>query len=133
LATWGLSIVAEVTFLLKGFSSRTKSLQGRKNLHANTASQIGRFLSTTLSKIWLSVGSIFTVLPITPSLLVRFLPVKCQIEALNMLYTLVRGWSVQSGFQSGQRFGQTLVKLGQPWSKLVERLQIPGNVSRATF
>uniref|UniRef100_A0A2N9GRQ2 Aminotransferase-like plant mobile domain-containing protein n=1 Tax=Fagus sylvatica TaxID=28930 RepID=A0A2N9GRQ2_FAGSY len=30
------------------------------------------------------------------------------------------GWSVRSSFWSGQRSGQTLVKLGQPWSNLVE-------------
>jgi hypothetical protein len=59
------------------------------------------------------VGPFFTVLPITPSFHVRFLPVKYRIEALNMLYTLVRGRSVRSSFRSGQRFGQTLVKLGQ--------------------
>uniref|UniRef100_A0A2N9HT36 Uncharacterized protein n=1 Tax=Fagus sylvatica TaxID=28930 RepID=A0A2N9HT36_FAGSY len=29
------------------------------------------------------------------------------------------GWSVRSSFWSGQRSGQTLVKLGQPWSNLV--------------
>ena len=61
-----------------------------------------------------------TVLPITLSFLVRFLSVKYQIEALIMLYTLVRGQSVWSSFRSGQRFGQTLVKRGQPWSKLVK-------------
>ena len=73
-------------------------------------------MSTTLSRIWLSVGPLFTVLSITPSFLVRFLPVKYQIEALNMLYTLVRERSVRSGFWSSQ----TLVKLGQTWSKLFE-------------
>uniref|UniRef100_A0A2N9I859 Uncharacterized protein n=1 Tax=Fagus sylvatica TaxID=28930 RepID=A0A2N9I859_FAGSY len=30
------------------------------------------------------------------------------------------GWSVRSSFWSGQWSGQTLVKLGQPWSNLVE-------------
>uniref|UniRef100_A0A2N9FE88 Aminotransferase-like plant mobile domain-containing protein n=1 Tax=Fagus sylvatica TaxID=28930 RepID=A0A2N9FE88_FAGSY len=37
------------------------------------------------------------------------------------------------GFRSGQQSGQTLVKLGQPWSKLVKTLQTPGNVSRTAF
>uniref|UniRef100_A0A2N9H5Y0 Uncharacterized protein n=1 Tax=Fagus sylvatica TaxID=28930 RepID=A0A2N9H5Y0_FAGSY len=53
------------------------------------------------------------VLTITPSFLVRFRPVKYGIEALNILYTLVMGWSVQASFWSGQRSSQTLVKLGQ--------------------
>uniref|UniRef100_A0A2N9HZM1 Uncharacterized protein n=1 Tax=Fagus sylvatica TaxID=28930 RepID=A0A2N9HZM1_FAGSY len=35
------------------------------------------------------------------------------------LPTFQRGWSVRSSFWSGQRSGQTLVKLGQPWSNLV--------------
>ena len=55
----------------------------------------------------------FAVLPITPSFLVRFRPVKYRIEALNVLHALVRGWSVRSSFRSGQWSGQTLVKLGQ--------------------
>jgi hypothetical protein len=62
----------------------------------------------------------FAVLTITPSFLVRFRPVKYGIEALDILYTLVKGWSVRSSFWSGQWSGQTLVKLGQPWSNLVE-------------
>jgi hypothetical protein len=53
----------------------------------------------------------FTVLPITSSFLVRFRPVKYRIEALDMLYLMVRGWSVKSYFWSGQRLGQT-------WSNL---------------
>uniref|UniRef100_A0A2N9ITG5 Uncharacterized protein n=1 Tax=Fagus sylvatica TaxID=28930 RepID=A0A2N9ITG5_FAGSY len=57
---------------------------------------------------------------ITPSFLVRFRPVKYGIEALDILYTLVKGWSVRASFWSGQWSGQTLVKLGQPWSNLVE-------------
>jgi hypothetical protein len=63
----------------------------------------------------------FTVLPITPSFLVRFQPIKYRIEALIALYTMVRGWSVRFSFWSGQRSGQTwstLVKLGRIWSKL---------------
>ena len=55
----------------------------------------------------------FTVLTITPSFLVRFGPVKCRIEALIMLFRTVRERSVRFSFWSGQRFGQTLVKLGQ--------------------
>ena len=58
----------------------------------------------------------FIILYITPSFLVRFLPVKYRIEALNVLHALVRGWSIRSSFRSGQWFGQTwstLVKLGQ--------------------
>jgi hypothetical protein len=111
--------VAEVTLLLKGFSLRTKLLRVGGNLHANTASQIGGF-ATILSKIWLSVRLIFTVLPITPSFLARFRPVKYGIEALDVLYPILRERSTKSNFWSGQRLGQTLVKLGQPRSNLVK-------------
>ena len=70
-------------------------------------------MPTTLSKIWLSVRPIFAVLFITPSFLVRFRPVKYEIEALDVVYPMVRGQSAQSSFCSGQRVGQTSVKLGQ--------------------
>uniref|UniRef100_A0A2N9FYT7 Uncharacterized protein n=1 Tax=Fagus sylvatica TaxID=28930 RepID=A0A2N9FYT7_FAGSY len=67
------------------------------------------------------------VLAITLSFLVRFRPVKYGIEALDILYTLVKGWSVRSSFWSGQRSGQTLVKLGRIWSKLSKLLEMyPG-------
>uniref|UniRef100_A0A2N9EYA1 Uncharacterized protein n=1 Tax=Fagus sylvatica TaxID=28930 RepID=A0A2N9EYA1_FAGSY len=61
-------------------------------------------------------------LAITPSFLVRFRPVKYGIEALDhSLSELVKGVvSSIPAFWSGQRSGQTLVKLGQPWSNLVE-------------
>jgi hypothetical protein len=58
----------------------------------------------------------FVVLAIILLFLVRFRPVKYGIEALDILYTLVKGWSVRASFWSSQRSGQTLVKLGQPWS-----------------
>ena len=61
----------------------------------------------------------FAVLTITPSFLVRFWPIKCRIEALNVFFRMVQGQSVQFGFRSSQRSGQTMVKLGQPWSNLV--------------
>jgi hypothetical protein len=52
--------------------------------------KMGLFWSIILSKILLSVGPIFTVLPITSSFLVRFQPVKYRIEALNLIYSMVR-------------------------------------------
>jgi hypothetical protein len=80
----------------------------------------------------------FTVLTISPSFLVRFWPVKCRIEALITFFRMVKERSVQFSFRSGPRSGQTLVKLGQPWSNLVEFGQsspnsgkcIPDRVSR---
>jgi hypothetical protein len=75
----------------------------------------------------------FTVLTITPSFLVRFWPVKCRIEALITFFRMVKEQSVQFSFRSGQRSGQTLVKLSQPWSNLVKILRTLGNVSWATF
>ncbi len=82
----------------------------------------------------------FAVLATTLSFLVRFRPVKYEIEALDIIYTLVKGWSVRSSFWSGQRSGQTLVKLGRPWSNLVELGQsspnswrcIPDYISRVS-
>ena len=74
-------------------------------------------MPTTLSEIWLSVGPIFTVLLITPSFLVCFRPVKYRIEALIMFFRMVHGQSVRFSFWSGQRSGQTSVKLGRIWSK----------------
>jgi hypothetical protein len=75
----------------------------------------------------------FAVLTITPSFLVRFGPVKYRIEALITFFRMVRERSVRFSFRSGQRSGQTLVKLGQPWSNLVKTLQTLGNVSRTAF
>jgi hypothetical protein len=75
----------------------------------------------------------FTVLTITSSFLVRFGPIKYRIEALITFFRMVRERSVRFSFRSGQQSGQTLVKLGQPWSSLVKTLQPPGNVSRTAF
>ena len=75
----------------------------------------------------------FTVLTITSSFLVRFWPVKYRIEALITLFKMVKEWSVRFSFWPGQRSGQTLVKLGQPWSNLVKALQTLGNVSQTMF
>jgi hypothetical protein len=69
----------------------------------------------------------FAVLAIILSFLLRFRPVKYGIEALDILYTLAKGWSVRACFWSGQRSGQTLVKLGRIWSKLSKLLEMyPG-------
>jgi hypothetical protein len=62
----------------------------------------------------------FAVLTITSSFLVRFRPVKYRIEALIVVFGMVKGRSVRFSFWSGQRSGQTLVKHGQPWSNLVK-------------
>jgi hypothetical protein len=75
----------------------------------------------------------FTVLTITSLFLVRFGPVKYRIEALITFFRMVWERSVRFSFRSGQQSGQTLVKLGQPWSNLVKTLQTPGNVSRTAF
>jgi hypothetical protein len=64
------------------------------------------------------LGRFFAVLIITSSFLVRFWPVKYRIEALITFFRMVKEWSVQFSFRSGQRSGQTLVKLGQPLVKL---------------
>uniref|UniRef100_A0A2N9GFM3 Aminotransferase-like plant mobile domain-containing protein n=1 Tax=Fagus sylvatica TaxID=28930 RepID=A0A2N9GFM3_FAGSY len=77
------------------------------------------------------------VLATTLSFLVRFRPVKYGIEALDILYTLVKGWSVRfqfSGLVNGPvKPWSNLVNLGQTWSNLVKALQTLGNVSRTSF
>ena len=91
------------------------------------------FCQQYLAKFGYVLDRFFTVLTITPSFLVRFWPAKCRIEALIMFFRMVKERSVRFSFRSGQRSGQTLVKLGQLWSNLVKTLQAPGNVSRTTF
>ena len=83
----------------------------------------------------LSVGPIFTVLPITSSFLVRFRPVKYWIEALDVIYPMVRRWSAKSCFWSGQGLGQTWstsVNFGQTQSNLVKPSQTSRNVFLVT-
>jgi hypothetical protein len=58
--------------------------------------KMGLFWSKTLSKFWLSVEPIFTVLPITSSFLIRFWPVKYQIEGIDVLYTMARKGLINS-------------------------------------
>ena len=88
---WELHVIAKVTFFLKVSNLQTNSLRFGKTLFANITSKMGLFWSIILSKILLSVGPIFTVLPITFSFLVRFRPVKYRIETLDMIYFMVRG------------------------------------------
>ena len=58
--------------------------------------KMGLFWSKTLSKFWLSVEPIFTVLPITSSFFIRFWPVKYQIEGIDVLYTMARKGLINS-------------------------------------
>ena len=91
---------------------------------------VGLFLSITLSQILLSVRPIFTVLPITLSFLVHFQPEKYWIEGLDMLFSMVRRWSIQSWFWPGHCLGQTSVQLGQLWLTLVKLGQHRSNLSK---
>uniref|UniRef100_A0A2N9F750 Aminotransferase-like plant mobile domain-containing protein n=1 Tax=Fagus sylvatica TaxID=28930 RepID=A0A2N9F750_FAGSY len=135
-----LHVVAEVNLLPKGLGSRTKLQRVGENLCANVASQMGCFVNNTYQNLAKCRTVFFAVLATTLSFLVRFRPVKYGIEALDILYTLVKGRSVRSSFWSGQWSGQTLVKLGQPWSNLVELGQsspnswrcIPDYISRVS-
>ena len=86
---------------------------GMERIYVQTSLLKRAVLSTTLGKIWLSVGPIFTVLPVAPSFLVRFRPIKYRIEPLDMLYPMVRGWSAKSCFWSGQGLGQTSPDFGK--------------------
>uniref|UniRef100_A0A2N9I4K0 Uncharacterized protein n=1 Tax=Fagus sylvatica TaxID=28930 RepID=A0A2N9I4K0_FAGSY len=101
--------------------SQINLLRVRKTLCASVATSVGKFRNFQQNLIS-SACFHARVLATTLSFLVRFRPVKYGIEALDILYTLVKGWSVRSSFWSGQRSGQTLVKLGQPWSNLVKKL-----------
>uniref|UniRef100_A0A2N9IFJ0 Uncharacterized protein n=1 Tax=Fagus sylvatica TaxID=28930 RepID=A0A2N9IFJ0_FAGSY len=129
-----LRVVAEVNLLPKGLGSWTKLQRVGENLCANVASQIGCFVNNTyqnLAKCRTVFSQFWTT---TLSFLVRFRPVKYGIEALDILYTLVKGvvssiqflvWSmVRSNL--GQTWS-TLVKLGRTWSKLSKLLEMyPG-------
>uniref|UniRef100_A0A2N9H5S1 Integrase catalytic domain-containing protein n=1 Tax=Fagus sylvatica TaxID=28930 RepID=A0A2N9H5S1_FAGSY len=137
-------VVHECVFFPMCPGSQINLLRVRKTLCASVATSVGKFRNfqqnlilsacfhargrrssrCRISTILVSSESLryllFNVLATTLSFLVRFRPVKYGIEALDILYTLVKGWSVRSSFWSGQWSGQTLVKLGQPWSNLVE-------------
>uniref|UniRef100_A0A2N9E1J2 Uncharacterized protein n=1 Tax=Fagus sylvatica TaxID=28930 RepID=A0A2N9E1J2_FAGSY len=74
------------------------------------------------------------VLATTLSFLVRFRPVKYGIEALDILYTLVKGWRTLVGLGTARsNLGQTSVNPSQTWSTLVKLGQTLGNVSRTFF
>jgi hypothetical protein len=66
----------------------------------------------------------FAVLATTLSFLTRFRPVKYGIEALDILYTLVKGWSVRFPFLV---WSMVRSNLGQTWSKPSKLLEMyPG-------
>uniref|UniRef100_A0A2N9FSP5 Aminotransferase-like plant mobile domain-containing protein n=1 Tax=Fagus sylvatica TaxID=28930 RepID=A0A2N9FSP5_FAGSY len=138
-------VMHECVFFPTCPGSRINLLRVRKTLRASVATSVGKFrnfqqslissacfhargrrssrcrISTILvsSESWCYLFS--KVLAITLSFLVRFWPVKCRIEALH--HVLQNGpWSGQfdSAFGLVNGPGQTLVKLGQPWSNLVE-------------
>ena len=130
-----LRAVAGVKLLPKGLGSRAKLQRVGENLCANVASQIGSFVNNTWQNS-LVLDRFFAVLTITPSFLVRFRPVMYGIEALDILYALVKGWSVRSSFglvHDSVKLWSNLVNLSQTWSNLVKAHQSPGNVSRTTF
>uniref|UniRef100_A0A2N9EPN2 Uncharacterized protein n=1 Tax=Fagus sylvatica TaxID=28930 RepID=A0A2N9EPN2_FAGSY len=140
-------VMHECVFFPTCPGSRINLLRVRKTLRASVVTSVGKFwnfqqslissacfhargrcssrcrISTILvsSESWCYLFS--KVLAITLSFLVRFWPVKCRIEALH--HVLQNG---QGAVSSIQLFGlvngpgQTLVKLGQPWSNLVENL-----------
>uniref|UniRef100_A0A2N9HS50 Aminotransferase-like plant mobile domain-containing protein n=1 Tax=Fagus sylvatica TaxID=28930 RepID=A0A2N9HS50_FAGSY len=89
-----LRVVAEVNLLPKGLGSRTKLQRVGENLCANVASQIGCFVNNTYQNLAKCSDRFFAVLATTLSFLVRFRPVKYGIEALDILYTLVKGWTL---------------------------------------
>jgi hypothetical protein len=125
-----LHAVAEVNLLPKGLGSWTKLQRVRKNFCANVASQIGCFVNNTYQNLAKCRTVFFAVLATTLSFLVRFRPVKYGIEALDILYTLVKGWSVRSSFLV---WSTVRSNLGQTWSNLGKALQTLGDVSRTTF
>uniref|UniRef100_A0A2N9GA27 Uncharacterized protein n=1 Tax=Fagus sylvatica TaxID=28930 RepID=A0A2N9GA27_FAGSY len=100
-----LHAVAEVNLLPKGLGSWTKLQRVGENLCANVASQIGCFVNNTYQNLAKCSDRFFAVLAITLSFLVRFRPVKYGIEALDILYTLVKGWELgQIHARTGTRF-----------------------------
>jgi hypothetical protein len=81
-------------------------------------------LSTTLSKIWLSVGPFFCSFAHNSLVSHPFLTRKVSNRSSqHVSYTLVRGWSVRSifGLVNGLvKPRSNLVNLGQTWSTLVK-------------
>uniref|UniRef100_A0A2N9HJ11 UDP-glycosyltransferases domain-containing protein n=1 Tax=Fagus sylvatica TaxID=28930 RepID=A0A2N9HJ11_FAGSY len=128
-----LHIVAEATFLLKGFSSRTKLLRVGKSLCANDASQIGCFVNNTQgrsvrSSFWSGQRSGQTSVNLRSNL------VKLGQSSPNFgkcILDHVLRVSRYSGPRSGQKWlGQTSVKLGQLRSNLVNPGQTWSNFGK---
>ncbi len=97
---------------------------------------MGLFLSIILSQIWLSIRPIFTALPISPSFLICFRPVKYRIEGLDVLFPMVKKWSIKSWFWPSRGLGQTWstpVNFSQTWSTSVKSLQTSRNMPSAIF
>uniref|UniRef100_A0A2N9H5B0 Aminotransferase-like plant mobile domain-containing protein n=1 Tax=Fagus sylvatica TaxID=28930 RepID=A0A2N9H5B0_FAGSY len=119
----------------KGVLALGPSCSGSERIFAQTlASQIGCFVNNTYQNLAKCRTGFFAVLATTLSFLTRFRPVKYGIEALDILYTLVKGvvssiqflvWStVWSNL--GQTWS-TLVKLGRTWAKFSKLLEMyPG-------
>uniref|UniRef100_A0A2N9FRG8 Uncharacterized protein n=1 Tax=Fagus sylvatica TaxID=28930 RepID=A0A2N9FRG8_FAGSY len=97
-------VVHECVFFPTCPGLRINLLRVRKTLRASVATSVGKFRNFQHSLIS-----------------------SRRIEALITLFRMVREWSVRFSFRSSQRSGQTLVKLGQPWSNLVEFGQSPQN------
>uniref|UniRef100_A0A2N9H6U9 Uncharacterized protein n=1 Tax=Fagus sylvatica TaxID=28930 RepID=A0A2N9H6U9_FAGSY len=108
-----------------GFARYDLANRGRRNVPYAKGSSSDRDSGSTGGA--LDDPKVACVLAIILSFLVRFRPVKYRIEALDILYILVTRWSARASFWSGQRSGQTLVKLGRIWSKLSKLLEMyPG-------
>uniref|UniRef100_A0A2N9ITB3 Aminotransferase-like plant mobile domain-containing protein n=1 Tax=Fagus sylvatica TaxID=28930 RepID=A0A2N9ITB3_FAGSY len=153
-------VVHDVSFFPMCPGSQINLLRVRKTLCASVATSVGKFRKFQqqpyfvglFSRAWpcteASLGSqdmilrteavgmflMPRVLATTLSFLVRFRPVKYGIEALDILYTLVKGWWTLVGLETARsNLGQTLVNPSQTWSTLVKLGQTLGNVSRTFF
>uniref|UniRef100_A0A2N9EI34 Uncharacterized protein n=1 Tax=Fagus sylvatica TaxID=28930 RepID=A0A2N9EI34_FAGSY len=129
---------AEVNLLPKGPWLADQVAAGqRESLRKRLPLQIGCFVNNTYQNL-AKCRTVFSQFwPQLSRFSSRFRPVKYGIEALDILYTLVKGWSVRFQFlglvNGPVKPWSNLVNLGQTWSNLVKALQTLGNVSRTSF
>uniref|UniRef100_A0A2N9HTR4 Uncharacterized protein n=1 Tax=Fagus sylvatica TaxID=28930 RepID=A0A2N9HTR4_FAGSY len=106
----------------KGVLALGPSCSGSERIFAQTLPPKWAVLSTILTKIWLSVGPFFRSFGHNSLVSRPFSTRKVRNRSSHHVSIRIGqgGGQFDSSFRSGQRSGQTLVKLGQPWSNLVE-------------
>uniref|UniRef100_A0A2N9IP28 Uncharacterized protein n=1 Tax=Fagus sylvatica TaxID=28930 RepID=A0A2N9IP28_FAGSY len=110
-----LRVVAEVNLLPKGLGSADQVAAGRRESLRKRCLPNRLFCQQHLAKIWLSVGPFFHSFDHN-SLVSRPFSTRKVRRSLDILYTLVKGWSVRSS----SVWSTVRSNLGQTWSTLVK-------------